>query len=96
MIRYLIRNVENMECLVGVDIDEELLKENAFRIQPLLCDWLEIRETPFTVGIYQGKVKYYQSSFIYSVFIHAFSLSFHFFTLYFKLSIVYFFNHSFF
>ncbi|XP_028515954.1 small RNA 2'-O-methyltransferase isoform X2 [Exaiptasia diaphana] len=57
LLRALIRNdTIKMECLVGVDIDGELLKENARMIDPLLCDWLNIRETPFTVSMFQGSI----------------------------------------
>jgi len=54
LLRYLIRNDNTMEQLIGVDIDGELLKENTFRLEPLLCDWLETREAPFTVSMLQG------------------------------------------
>ena len=56
LLRYLIRNENTriLEQLVGVDIDGELIKENTFRIEPLLCDWLETREAPFTVSMLQG------------------------------------------
>ncbi|KAK3739376.1 hypothetical protein QZH41_015765 [Actinostola sp. cb2023] len=56
LLRYLIRNDNTMEQLIGVDIDGELLKENTFRLEPLLCDWLETREAPFTVSMLQGSI----------------------------------------
>lgn len=42
--------------ILFVDIDEDVLAENLFRIQPLLVDCVRKRHSPLEVSVYRGSV----------------------------------------
>lgn len=46
----------NLEEILFVDIDEYVLAENLFRIEPLPVDCLRKRHTPLTVSVYRGSI----------------------------------------
>lgn len=42
--------------LVGVDVQEAVLKSNSHRLQPLISDYVLPRQTPLTVRLMQGEL----------------------------------------
>ena len=45
---------QNVEEIIGVDIDKETLLANRFRTKPLMSEYLKKRKTPLKMAIYQG------------------------------------------
>ena len=48
----------NVEVIVGVDIDGDILQENRFRTKPLMTEYLNKREIPLKMALYQGRSTY--------------------------------------
>ena len=53
------RGVDTLERIVGVDIDRQLLIDNAKRLSPLVSDYLFRRSKPLTVELYNGSLADY-------------------------------------
>ena len=54
LLRLLLRRVDSVQELVGVDIDTSLLEAQSSRLQPLITDYVLPRETPLTIRLMQG------------------------------------------
>ncbi|XP_019640794.1 PREDICTED: small RNA 2'-O-methyltransferase-like [Branchiostoma belcheri] len=55
LIRFL-KPEESLEQLIGIDIEGEILESIQGVIRPLLSDYVQPRQRPFTVGLYQGSI----------------------------------------
>lgn len=52
-----VKKVLNLQELLLVDIDEELMKENLYRLKPLTAEYIKTRNQPFTVKVFEGRVQ---------------------------------------
>ncbi|XP_030376907.1 small RNA 2'-O-methyltransferase [Scaptodrosophila lebanonensis] len=52
----LMRRIETIEHILQVDIDEELLKNNLSRVNPLISDYIRQRSGPLRVEVLKGSV----------------------------------------
>lgn len=55
---YWIRTLYGLREILEVDIDEDLLKEYMFRLQPRTVDYIKRRPLPLSVKVYVGSVGY--------------------------------------
>lgn len=53
---YLIRTLYGLTEILEVDIDEDLLREYLFRLQPRTVDYINKRPLPLTVKVFVGSV----------------------------------------
>lgn len=53
---YLMRSVYGLMEILEVDIDEQLLKEYLYKLQPRTIDYIKKRPLPLTVKVYAGNV----------------------------------------
>lgn len=53
---YLLRTLYGLKEVLEVDIDESLLREYTFRLQPRTVDYIDKRPQPLTVKVYVGSV----------------------------------------
>lgn len=51
-----LKHLMGVTDILEVDIDDTLLKENMFRVQPLTADYLKQRTDPLTVEIFRGSI----------------------------------------
>lgn len=51
-----IKNLFYLEKILLVDIDEDLLKENIFRIRPRTIDYINKRREPLEVSVFAGSI----------------------------------------
>lgn len=51
-----IKNIFELETILLVDIDEETLRDNLFRIQPQTTDYLDKRRRPLEVMVFSGSI----------------------------------------
>ncbi|KAL3279100.1 hypothetical protein HHI36_016614 [Cryptolaemus montrouzieri] len=51
-----IKNLIGIEEINFVDIDEQLLKDNLFRVRPLTCEYLRRRPEPLTINVFAGSI----------------------------------------
>ncbi|XP_019872399.2 uncharacterized protein LOC109600661 isoform X3 [Aethina tumida] len=52
-----VKRVLNLQELLLVDIDEEVMKENLYRLKPLTAEYIKTRNQPFTVKVFEGRVQ---------------------------------------
>jgi len=50
------RNVDSLQRIIGVDIDRQLLIDNATRLNPHISDYVFRRSKPLTVELYNGSL----------------------------------------
>ncbi|XP_055379747.1 small RNA 2'-O-methyltransferase [Condylostylus longicornis] len=53
---HMLKQIPEIEHIIGVDIDKTILELNSSRINPLLCDYIKRRETPFKIELYEGSI----------------------------------------
>ena len=57
----MLKNVDHLEDIIGVDINGKLLEDHAYTAKPLPAHYIQKREKPLRIRLFEGSVTEYDA-----------------------------------